>query len=271
VSNGVKSMSESTARWFSTVPKVPNAGGAWLNVYCIAHAGAGTGAFVPWRAVVPPGIALKLVRLPGRESRSLEMPLTSLFQAAAAVAVAIQAEAPQVYALFGHCSGAWIAFEAARELTLSGLLPLALYASGQVSPSLHNEKAQRVSMSDDELLNELVRSGGTAATILASPEIVEHILPTLRADRRMVDTYRYDPTRRPLLGSPVRVLVGQQDDLSLAELDAWQCTTSAPLEIWHFPGDHFFIWSEARDILLRIRRDAELLAKRGRIASMDLG
>jgi medium-chain acyl-[acyl-carrier-protein] hydrolase len=68
---------------------------------------------------------------------------------------------------------------------------------------------------------------------------MELIMPALRADMEMVETYRFiagDP-----LDCPVSALGGADDLLvSPPDLDSWRHHTTAAFAMRMFPGDHFF-------------------------------
>ena len=83
------------------------------------------------------------------------------------------------------------------------------------------------------------RYAGSQVDLLNDPELREVFLPVLRADIRLVETYRH--SEQPLLSFPVAAVSGEDDPNVLDEgLEAWKDLVAADLRIRRFPGDHFY-------------------------------
>ncbi len=89
--------------------------------------------------------------------------------------------------------------------------------------------------------------------MIASPELMEMVLPVLRADFLMCGAYAFRP-REPL-PCPIRVLGGEQDDVPGDALEGWRRETAAGFGLSLFPGGHFFVQSHQGAVLDRITRD----------------
>ncbi|MCA9540674.1 MAG: hypothetical protein KC620_17365, partial [Myxococcales bacterium] len=72
--NGRSVVSPLDSRWFTTF----TAPQATRRLICLPHAGGGSAAFARWRGALPADIELSALRLPGRETRLSERPLTHL-------------------------------------------------------------------------------------------------------------------------------------------------------------------------------------------------
>lgn len=97
-------------------------------------------------------------------------------------------------------------------------------------------------------LGELRRLNGTPAEVFAHPELLEVVLPTLRADFQMAETYA--PSGGERLACPVVALGASEDDrVSVATLDPWREVTTGPFTLAMLPGDHFYLKTH-RDRLL---------------------
>ncbi|NEQ78702.1 MAG: thioesterase, partial [Okeania sp. SIO2C9] len=93
-----------------------------------------------------------------------------------------------------------------------------------------------------EFLKELRRYNGTPQEILNNAELMELLLPTLRADFAVLETYAYAPEAP--LDSPITAFGGWQDwKASADDLEAWREQTKAAFSVEMFPGDHFFLHS----------------------------
>jgi medium-chain acyl-[acyl-carrier-protein] hydrolase len=78
------------------------------------------------------------------------------------------------------------------------------------------------------LLAELQQLEGTPREVLEHPELMDLMLPVLRADLSVCDTYEY--TEEAPLACPITALGGLQDfDVSRRTIEAWREQTSATL------------------------------------------
>jgi medium-chain acyl-[acyl-carrier-protein] hydrolase len=80
------------------------------------------------------------------------------------------------------------------------------------------------------------------------------MLPLLRADFQVVDTYRY--ADGPPLGCPISAFGGLQDfDVTREQLEAWREQTTSGFVRRMFDGDHFFLHRAEPVLLATIARD----------------
>jgi medium-chain acyl-[acyl-carrier-protein] hydrolase len=100
---------------------------------------------------------------------------------------------------------------------------------------------------------ELRRLNGTPKAVLEQEELMQIMIPLLRADFAVGETYAYAPdTPESLLSCPISAFGGLQDpEASRQELEAWGEQTSATFSLHMFAGDHFFLHS-AESLLLKI-------------------
>jgi len=153
--------------------------------------------------------------------------------------------------LFGHSMGAIIGYEVALRMTDAGLpAPVHLFASGRRAPSRYRDDDFR-GVSDDRLVAELRKLGGSDAAMLADPELLAMVLPAIRSDYRAVETYRHEPGRR--LDCPVTVFTGDRDPrVSVEEARAWEEHTTGPADLRVLPGGHFFLVDQAAPIIATV-------------------
>jgi hypothetical protein len=87
---------------------------------------------------------------------------------------------------------------------------------------------------------ELRRLGGTPPEVLAHPELMQLVLPLLRADFAVVETYAH--REAPPLDCPVTAFGGVDDeDASEAPMDAWRAQTRGAFALHMLPGGHFYL------------------------------
>jgi medium-chain acyl-[acyl-carrier-protein] hydrolase len=95
----------------------------------------------------------------------------------------------------------------------------------------------------------LLNLNGTPKEVLEHPALMELMLPMLRADFEVCQTYRY--VEEPPLNCPLTVFGGLQDETDRKSLETWREQTTASFSLRMLPGDHFFLHT-AQTQLIRI-------------------
>lgn len=219
--------------WFRRFhPATPDA----PRLVCFPHAGGAASYFHPLSATLAPAVDVLAVQYPGRQDRHAEPLVDDLFVLADRLADVLAAEVTGPMALFGHSMGASLAFEVARRL---GPGPLGLFVSGRRAPA-EFRGGPVPERSDDELLADVRRIGGTDPRVLARPELLRAVLPVLRNDFKAAETYHYRPG--PDVGCPVFALFGDRDPrVTEVQARGWAAHTSGNFELKSFPGGHFYL------------------------------
>jgi medium-chain acyl-[acyl-carrier-protein] hydrolase len=142
--------------------------------------------------------------------------------------------------------GALAAFELARELRRRGRpMPVRLVVSGRAAPHLPSRRRPIHRLPDREFRGELKALGGTPAAVFENDELMEVLLPTLRADFTAHETYRYRD--EPPLDCPILAVTGAEDAVAPpADVEKWRRHTRAAFDVRVLPGGHFFIQTQRR-------------------------
>jgi len=227
---------------------------ARLRLVMFPYAGGGTVVYRSWVGSIPAAIEPWAMLLPGRESRMAEEPLHSLEEL---VRIATDELIPLLElpcAVFGHSMGATAAFEVCRELRRrQASLPVRLIVSGRRAPDLESQRKPLHLLPEPELIEELRRFNGTPEAILKDRSLMELMLPVIRADLEVIETYRYQV--EPPIEVPLSVYGGDADpDVSLEELEGWAQHTSAACDLTLVSGDHFFLLEGYRELLAAVSR-----------------
>jgi medium-chain acyl-[acyl-carrier-protein] hydrolase len=183
------------------------------------------------------------------------------------------------YALFGHSFGALVAFEVARSLLSRGMPELqVLFPSAAPAPHLVRRQRPLHCLPDNELRDELLSLRGTPPELTASDGFMRYLLPVLRADFAVSETYRYMTT--PRLTCRIASFAGAHDSVAPpGTVTEWGSATDGPSRAHVLPGDHFFLQTARRHLLrelvseLSSERDSCTRAARGRTTkgSGDVG
>jgi medium-chain acyl-[acyl-carrier-protein] hydrolase len=225
--------------------KIGHVGRPRMTLVCLPCAGAGVQEFQRWAGRLPPWLQLAAVRLPGRETRIREPPFARLGPLVESVGQRLASELCGDVALFGHSMGALIAFELARWLRAhAGRTPHALLVAARPAPHVDLRPSRLHELPDEDLLRTIDGYNGSPRAVLGNSKVMQRLLPTLRADFAVVETYRY--RHEPRLQCPVTAFAGHHDThASIASIARWADQTIGPFTLHTLPGDHFFTRTHA--------------------------
>ncbi|MBA3470133.1 MAG: thioesterase [Herpetosiphonaceae bacterium] len=206
-----------------------------------------------WQSQLPDWIQVLPVELPGRGSRMREPLFRQLEPLINTLMGVVQPLLTLPYAFFGHSMGGLISFELTRALRRVGRkLPQAIFISGYRAPQLPNPTPPTYPLPEDQLIAKITAMNGIPPEILAHPELLNLIIPILRADFEVCDTYTC-ASESPL-PCPITVFGGKDDPVvPPALLLPWCEQTTQACVIHEFSGDHFFLQQHTQPILEQIR------------------
>lgn len=219
-----------------------------VSLVCLPHAGGSASTYAGFSEALSPAVEVLAVQYPGRQDRRWEAPGRTVAELADAVTDALAPRPGRPVALFGHSMGGAIAFEVARRLEERGRAPVALFVSGRRAPSRHRERLGAEAPTDEEVVAELRRLGGTDAAVLADAALLRILLPVVRADYRVAGSYRGEPGAA--VGCPLTALVGDRDpETTIEEAGAWEAHTTGGFELRIHPGGHFFLEPNRSEVI----------------------
>jgi 4'-phosphopantetheinyl transferase len=107
---------------------------------------------------------------------------------------------------------------------------------------------------DAEFIDQLRRLNGTPAVVLEHSELLQLLVPTLRADFATCETYEFSPA--PPLNCAITAIGGLGDEhVTRDDLIGWGQHTSSSFQLRMLPGDHFLLRSQ-QPLLLQLLKDA---------------
>jgi medium-chain acyl-[acyl-carrier-protein] hydrolase len=153
---------------------------------------------------MPQEIEVCCIQLPGRENRLMEAPFIRLLPLVEVLASVLQPYLVDPFAFYGHSTGGLISFELTRYLRRRyGPIPVHVFVSASRAPQLSRVCPSMHRLSDDEFLVELSYLGRTPKSVLENAELIQLLLPYLRADfalyRMSTALRRLSPVRSPSL------------------------------------------------------------------------
>jgi medium-chain acyl-[acyl-carrier-protein] hydrolase len=251
-------LSSASNSWVVTTPYMSSR--AKLRLFCLPYAGGGGSIYRTWQTSFPAAVEICPIQLPGREMRLKEPHIRNFRLLLKELSRALIPFTDEPYALFGHSMGALLVYELALDLVDQGRLPPSyVFVSGRQAPHISREILSKSihKMSDGEIVSELsLVSGSTFAVALQDTELAKLVLPTLRADLEVCQSYSHLP--HPPIKVSMAALGGASDPAVRPEdLQPWQETVSGPFSLHIIDGNHLFVVNAARQVQ-RIVRDALL-------------
>jgi surfactin synthase thioesterase subunit len=228
-----------------------------FRLFCLPFAGGSATVFRLWPAGLPANIEVIALQLPGRGARLREASLRRMTDMVDLALSEFATRLDRPFALFGHSMGALLARELAGRLGARGQPPAHLFVSAR-SPYLKRDLPLLYELPDEQFLTEVdKRYQGIPAQLRAERDILELLLPALRADVEALETYERNPGAPPL-NCDISVYGGSRDvSVTPGDLEAWRAETVGSCRVRVFEGDHFFLEPQRALVLADI---GEMLA-----------
>ena len=228
------------APWFPYLKRSPQ---VKLRLLCLPHAGGSASGFRRWQSLLPPTVEVWAAQPPGRETRFADPRFIRMDAWISSLRAAVEELVQQPYAVFGHSLGAVVGYELIRALAAAEApLPRHFFASGREAP---DALIQRITwnLEKDAFLSCVKELEGTPAELFNYPELLDLVIPVLRDDFQVYETYRHQ--RGPPLDCPITALGGSEDrSVDPKSLDGWAAHTTRYAGAQLFPGGHFFVQTE---------------------------
>jgi medium-chain acyl-[acyl-carrier-protein] hydrolase len=227
-----------------------------LRLFCLPYAGGSASIFRAWPAALGDAVDVCPIQLPGRGNRLHEEPFTRMDDLLSALVEALLPLLDLPYAFFGHSLGALVGFELARRLRARvGTQPVLQLVSACRAPQVPARETPIHELPDHRFLARMGEVDGIPAEVLESAELMELLLPLLRADIELAETYRWRPDAPPL-GCPISALGSEEDRfVTRDDVEAWRVHTTGAFAARFLPGGHFFIHAAEGALLDAVRAD----------------
>lgn len=230
-----------------------------VDLVCFHHAGAGSASFHALRralADMGADVALRVATLPGRESRRAESRHVDADSCVHTLADELEGQLTRPHVLLGHSMGALLAYSLAQKRISRGQRPPeAVIVASCRAPHQPAPAENLQSMDDYQLAVRLARYGGLPAEILDRPDWLALLMPIVRDDLRIFQSFR--PSDEPPLPCPLYIFGGCDDPLAPPDvLAAWETHSLQPHPVRLYHGGHFLFRSPDPALVTAIARVA---------------
>lgn len=223
------------------------------KLFCIPYAGGAASVFRNWKSFLAPSIELYGIQFPGREARFSEPPITDLAIAVNQIAQNIELCNVKNFSIYGHSLGAAVALELTYELEKRGIYPKNLFISGKQSPNLKSLRKPIAHLPDKEFLKELSSYNSTPMEVLQNQELIDLLLPMLKADFFLAENYLDDPSK--IIHANLIAIGSLQDAwLTPTSLEGWHKKTRGKLTTHWLDGGHLFLNDDPKHLIELINK-----------------
>ncbi|KNC74684.1 hypothetical protein SARC_12774 [Sphaeroforma arctica JP610] len=237
------------------------------RIFCFPWAGGNASPYVSWGnddTLKATGIEVWTVEYPARLTRireemceTMEELVDSIVQSIHAL---LDASSYTPIMFYGHSMGGTVSYEVALQLRQ---VPHVLFLAAAASPIISPEHIQGYvpwkNMSHDDAIDRLRRLGGTPEEVLSNTELMEVMLPAIRADFDLLNYYRLAMSQKENIRqvkSPCKgvLLCGTNDKVvPMEKIKGWHGlfnpklsdseaeSVKQPLDTHIIEGSHFFI------------------------------
>jgi medium-chain acyl-[acyl-carrier-protein] hydrolase len=207
-----------------------------VRLFCFHHAGGTASRFRGWANQLPRSIEPVALQLPGRGDRLQEPPFETMEPLLDTLVEVVRPMLDQEFVFYGLSMGAKVAWALAHSLREHGMtMPSVLYLASAAAPGLEESSPD----GKDDLVGYLRDMGGTPPEIFSQPDLLAVLLPTLRADLTLVNSFRFHPADR--LEMRIRAFAGVDDvEGSPERMSGWRLETRGHFSLDIIPGGHFF-------------------------------
>jgi surfactin synthase thioesterase subunit len=234
------------------------------TLICFPSSGSSSSLFAPWKLFFEQkNIALICPEYPARGRRFNDPPTKSIDALAQDMMHQLQDELKnnEDYHLFGHSLGGIVAYELALKIQQSPYkAPKSVFISSSHAPHKREKTSLKSHLSDSELIAALKQIGGLKQEVLNHPELLELVLPIIRADLALNEHYQI--SKKVPLSCPIITIHGTDDPVvKLEYIKEWKHYSEDYQHI-NWPGDHFYFQPDLERFLTALATSLEAVYKR---------
>ncbi len=237
-------------RWFLCPRSNPK---AKLRIFCLHYAGGGASMYHSWKNTFTDDVELRLVQLPGRESRFSEPRPQNLSVLVKNMADMLKPYMDKPFVFFGYSMGALLAFEISRELRRRGNpQPIHLFLAAATAPHTPDVYPPLAHLPQEEFIEQVKYFFQPPEEAWKHQELLDLFLPILRDDMAIIENHKH--IKEEPLDYSIDALVGLSDrGAPIENVQAWSEYTTAKFQLTSFEGGHFFLENESIKLLEKVQ------------------
>lgn len=227
------------------------------RLFLFPPAGGDVSSFSAWEKDVPDHLEICALKLPGRGKRIDEPLESNINRIADEAAKELKQMTDLPYYIFGHSMGALLAYEIVLRCMESGSrLPNKMIVSAMKPPYiLARQNADDLvvklyKLDDKEFKQNIIDMGGIEPIILEHDSFLNIILPKIRNDLKLCETYG----NKNIIKLPVDLdIYHARDDhmVSTEQIQLWKDYTTKEACVHYFEGGHFY-YQERKSEFLKV-------------------
>ena len=219
-----------------------------LRLFCFPYAGGNTSTYASWQDDLK-DICVVPVNMKGRALRIFEDPLSDMFTLVDELYKEIEPFLDAPFAFYGHSLGGLVAFSLLKKIEQEKSVFAQTLILGACRPPHLRDRLK--DFTDKTLINKLKAHANTPQEILESQEMMDLILPMIRADYKLVNSCEVEETK--ILRSKV-LLLNCEEDIEREMYLEWEKYFKNKCEYKNLEGGHFFV-QEERESLLKVLKE----------------
>ncbi len=217
------------------------------KIFIFPYAGGSSYSFYSFREFLRDVFEICDIEYSGHGRRMNEPLLPDVEAISADIVAQIQEFDAKDFVFWGHSFGTTILYETLCQLAVGGFaMPSHVFVSGNSSPAFCPKKEIAI-MTDFELKNKLRKLGGMPQTVLDNNELMEIMLPIIRAD--ITANENYNPNL-PLRKFDIKFIsfFGTKEKLTMQEKRSWRFLSEKVVTKYELSGEHFFIYEHLESV-----------------------
>jgi malonyl CoA-acyl carrier protein transacylase len=224
-----------------------------IRLFCFHGLVSSAYIFQKWSDNLPPEIEVVPVEFPGRNGEPQEQVSIEFVNLIVSLEQLLKNYLDKPFAFWGHSLGAIVGYELAHLLNRKyGLQPVHLFVGGARTPhALISDLKWLSSLSPEELLNRHLNRLENFDPSRVDGSLRETILSWLKADLKILLSYKPLYSQGKPLASPISAFGGWEDsEISPDEISQWSRYTLSSFQRQMFPGGHSSFLSDHQSMIL---------------------